>query len=60
MIVLSKNLGSLEEFGKPKTTKSGLQTDNQQETKKKTWIFVNNPGKFETEFLDRLPAEPTP
>lgn len=33
MIVLSKNLGSLEEFGKPEMTKSGLQIDNQQETK---------------------------
>lgn len=33
MIVLSKSLGSLEGFGKPETTKSGLQTDNQQETK---------------------------
>lgn len=59
MIVLSKNLGSLEEFGKPKTTKSGLQTDNQQETKN-PWIFVNNPVKFETEFLDRHPSKLTP
>lgn len=57
--MLSKNLGSLEEFGKPKMTKSGLQTDNQQETKN-PWIFVNNPCKFETEFLDRHPAKLTP